>query len=44
MEKYLDAWNTVNRSYLARMQKEGVMMQGAGAMGAGPAAGEKELF
>lgn len=45
MEKYLDGWNTVQRTYVARAQREGVMMQnsGPGSMG-GAGAGERELF
>ncbi|KIW16129.1 hypothetical protein PV08_06180 [Exophiala spinifera] len=39
MEKYFDAWNVVNRSYVTRVQKEGALM--ANTTGGG---GGKELF
>lgn len=30
MEKYIEAWNVVSRSYVGRLQREGAQM-GAGA-------------
>lgn len=28
MEKYIDGWNVVSKTYVARLQKEGAAMQG----------------
>ncbi|KAK5078649.1 protein translocase subunit [Lithohypha guttulata] len=37
MEKYIDGWNVVSRTYVARLQKEGAQLQqgGMGGLGGG---------
>ena len=35
MEKYIEAWNTVSRTYVGRLQKEGAQVPMGGAGGAG---------
>jgi len=30
MEKYIEGWNAVSRTYIGRLQKEGVSMNGGG--------------
>ena len=40
MEKYIEGFNAVHRTYVGRLQREGVS---GGSMG-GQAVGEKELF
>ena len=35
MEKYIDGWNVVSRTYVSRLQKEGAMLQSQGGSGLG---------
>ena len=52
MEKYIESWNVVSRTYIGRLQREGVnagMVGGMGGMGGERAIGGqglegKELF
>jgi len=41
MEKYIQSWDVVSRTYVARLQKEGAQLQGVmtGSQGVG-----KEMF
>jgi len=43
MEKYIEGWNAVSRTYIGRLQREGVSMN-AGANAAVGAPQGKELF
>ena len=46
MEKYIEGWNAVSRTYISRLQREGVNM-GVSSTGGGGMQGQeegKELF
>lgn len=42
MEKYIESWNTVSKTYVARLQKEGAALGAAGLGGGAP--GGREMF
>jgi hypothetical protein len=43
MEKYIEGWNAVSKTYIGRLQREGVSLNAGGAVAAAQGQG-KELF